>query len=140
MSLKVERVTIVCDKFTGQPKGTYICVLCAFEVKTTCAMINVIRISFNYSYKLKLLKPGFAYVEFETEASVANALKLEGSEFKGRQLKVTPKRVNQPGMGNTARGRGRGRGGSRGRGGRGRGGYRGGFRGRGRGGAHHPYY
>ena len=89
----------------------------------------------------------------QTEDSVENAIKLDGSDFKGRQLKVTRKRVNQPGM--AARG---GRGGApRGRGGRGRGGppgrgggYRGGFRGgRGRGGGYrggrggggyHPYY
>ncbi|OEU14801.1 Pabpn1 Rrm, partial [Fragilariopsis cylindrus CCMP1102] len=57
----VERVTIVCDKYTGKPKG-------------------------------------FAYLEFQTEASVENALKLEGSEFKGRNLKVTAKRVNVAGF------------------------------------------
>lgn len=76
-----------------------------------------------------------------------NALKLDGSDFKGRQLKVTKKRVNQPGMavrgGRGGRGRGvRGRGppgrGFRGRG-RSRGGYRGGYRGGGRGGGYHPY-
>ena len=79
-------------------------------------------------------------------------LKLEGSEFKGRNLKVTAKRVNQPGMGASApRGGGRGfhrgggggfhrggGGGFRGGGGRGRG--RGGFRGGGGRGGHHPYY
>ncbi|GKY97358.1 hypothetical protein MPSEU_000694200 [Mayamaea pseudoterrestris] len=103
----VERVTIVCDKFTGRPKG-------------------------------------FAYLEFDNEAAVENAMKLDNSEFKGRNLKVTPKRVNQPGMGASAmRGGGRGfhRGGGRG------GGFRGGGRGRGRGGfrgggarGYHPYY
>jgi uncharacterized membrane protein YgcG len=86
----------------------------------------------------------------QTEQAVENALKLEGSEFKGRQLKITHKRVNQPGfVGAQAdtgyRGGGRGAGGFRG----GRGGrapYRGGFRGRGRGGyrggggGYHPYY
>lgn len=75
-----------------------------------------------------------------------NALKLDGSTFKNRQLKVTPKRVNDPnfyaqqsgGYGRGGRGgrgfRGRGRGGGRGfrGGGYGRGGGRG-FRGRGRG-------
>ena len=55
----VERVTIVCDKFTGKPKG-------------------------------------FAYLEFQNDAAVENALKLDGSTFKERQLKVTPKRVNDP--------------------------------------------
>ena len=93
---------------------------------------------------------GFAYIEFNNEAAVANAVKLDGSELKGRTLKVTPKRVNIPGF-NRGGGRGRGRGGggrgdsfrggynSGGRGGfvrgsPGRAGYRGGFRGRGGGG------
>ena len=78
-----------------------------------------------------------------------NAIKLDGSTFKERQLKVTPKRVNDPnfyvqhlgGYQGRGRGRGRGRGGGhqgrgRGRGGYGRGGGRG-FRGRGRG--YNPY-
>mmetsp|Transcript_8230 Transcript_8230/g.11098 ORF Transcript_8230/g.11098 Transcript_8230/m.11098 type:complete len:229 (+) Transcript_8230:174-860(+) len=114
----VERVTIVCDRVTGRPKG-------------------------------------FAYLEFQTEAAVENAIKLDGSTFKERQLKVSAKRVNDPnyyaGAGGGAPG-GRGgrgfRGGGRGyrggyRGGRGgRGGFRGGGRG-GRGGyqgGYHPYY
>jgi polyadenylate-binding protein 2 len=134
----VERVTIVCDKLTGRPKG-------------------------------------FAYLEFQNDEAVELAIKLDGSEFKGRQLKglcvpkkrplscvggvahlfclflsplltylltvsyriiVTHKRVNIAGFSQAAGGRGRGRGGFRGRG-RGRG--RGGFRGGGRGG-YHPYY
>ncbi|KAK0644499.1 hypothetical protein B0T16DRAFT_460546 [Cercophora newfieldiana] len=98
----INRVTILLDKFTGQPKG-------------------------------------YAYVEFTEPSLVAQALVLNESVFKGRNIKVTPKRTNIPGM---SRGRGRGgfRGGGRGGyfGGRGggfppRGGYRGGFRGRGRG-------
>ena len=56
---QVERVTIVCDKFTGRSKG-------------------------------------FAYVEFQTEDAVELALKLDGSEFRGRNLQVTHKRVNDP--------------------------------------------
>mmetsp|Transcript_18199 Transcript_18199/g.26945 ORF Transcript_18199/g.26945 Transcript_18199/m.26945 type:complete len:140 (+) Transcript_18199:385-804(+) len=113
----VERVTIVCDKMTGRPKG-------------------------------------FAYIEFGSEEAVENAIKLDGSTFKERQLKVTHKRVNDPnfyyqqaegGRGGRGRGgfrggrggfRGRGRGGFRG-GGRG---YRGGYRGGGGRGGHHPYY
>ncbi|KFA62833.1 hypothetical protein S40285_03795 [Stachybotrys chlorohalonatus IBT 40285] len=95
----INRVTILLDKFTGQPKG-------------------------------------YAYVEFAEPSLVAQALVLNESLFKGRNIKVTPKRTNVPGM---SRGRGRGgfRGGGRGFGGRGgfppRGGYRGGYRGRGRG-------
>ncbi|KAH3766631.1 polyadenylate-binding protein 2 [Pelomyxa schiedti] len=41
---------------------------------------------------------GFAYVEFLEKESVANALALTGSEFKGRQLKVILKRTNIPGF------------------------------------------
>lgn len=94
----INRVTILLDKFTGQPKG-------------------------------------FAYVEFTEPSLVAQALVLNESVFKGRNIKVSPKRTNYPGMS-----RGRGRGGRGGRGGFGRGGmpprggYRGGYRGRGRGG------
>ncbi|PGH19168.1 hypothetical protein AJ80_04248 [Polytolypa hystricis UAMH7299] len=81
---------------------------------------------------------GYAYVEFSEPSLVAQALVLNESVFRGRNLKVVPKRTNLPGM--SARGRGRGafRGAGRGSFGRGgfppRGGYRGGgFRGRGRG-------
>ncbi|KAL4954791.1 hypothetical protein BDW69DRAFT_162448 [Aspergillus filifer] len=90
----INRVTILLDKFTGQPKG-------------------------------------YAYVEFAEPSLVAQALVLNESVFRGRNLKVTPKRTNLPGMGSRGRGRGRGRG--YGRGGFPRGGYRGGYRGRGRG-------
>merc|ERR1719374_380365 len=100
----VERVTILCDKFTGHPKG-------------------------------------FAYVEFAEPDSVNTAQALDESLFKGRQIKVLPKRTNRPGVSTTnrpprgmIRGRGRGRaaafGATRGympRGGRV---YRGGYRGR----------
>lgn len=106
---------------------------------------------------------GFAYLEFQTDVAVNNALKLEGSSFKARTLKVTRKRVNDPnyyfnqmqqgqgqgqgheqsgGRGMTMPPRGRGFGGrGRGFGGRGRGppggdrgGRRGGYRGGFRGG------
>ncbi|KAI3342503.1 RNA-binding domain-containing protein [Ustulina deusta] len=96
----INRVTILLDKFTGQPKG-------------------------------------YAYVEFTEPSLVAQALVLNDTVLKGRNIKVTPKRTNIPGM---SRGRGRGRGGfGRGfHGGRGgylpRGGYRGGYRARGHGG------
>ena len=83
----------------------------------------------------------YAYVEFTEPSLVAQALVLNESVFKGRNIKVTPKRTNIPGM---SRGGGRGgRGGFRGgrgylAGGRGGGGgyrgtYRGGYRGRARG-------
>jgi len=99
----INRVTILLDKHTGQPKG-------------------------------------YAYVEFAEPSMVEHALHMNGSTFHSRELKVTTKRTNLPGMN-----RGRGRGGFRGgrgsqggyRGGYGapyppRGGYRGGYRGRSR--------
>mmetsp|Transcript_5926 Transcript_5926/g.5308 ORF Transcript_5926/g.5308 Transcript_5926/m.5308 type:complete len:205 (+) Transcript_5926:95-709(+) len=75
----INRVTIMCDKFTGHPKG-------------------------------------FAYIEFVDKESVENALKLDESVFKDRQLKVLPKRQNMPISVLRGRGRGRGRGFIRGRG------------------------
>merc|ERR1719323_2261462 len=83
----VQRVTIITDKWTGQPKG-------------------------------------YAYVQFKSPEAVANAVLLDGTEFKGRQLKISAKRTNIFGY-NRARG-------VRGRGGyRGYRGYRGRYRGRG---------
>merc|ERR1711976_889430 len=41
---------------------------------------------------------GFAYVEFADEQSVQNSLLLNGSLFRGRQLKVMQKRTNVPGF------------------------------------------
>jgi len=69
----INRVTILCDKFTG-PKG-------------------------------------YAYVEFADKDSVTNALLLNETLFKGRQLKVSAKRSNVPGLAAGMRGRGMGRGG-----------------------------
>ncbi|KAF4319577.1 hypothetical protein BBO99_00006220 [Phytophthora kernoviae] len=53
----INRVTILCDKFTGQPKG-------------------------------------YAYIEFASRDAVESALLLNDTMFRGRQLKVTPKRQN----------------------------------------------
>ncbi|KAL8284189.1 hypothetical protein RQP46_004938 [Phenoliferia psychrophenolica] len=108
----------------------------------SCGTINRVTILFD-----KYTGPkGYAYVEFAEPSLVANAVLLNESLFRGRLLKVTPKRTNLPGM--SARGgRGGGRGGRGGRG-RGRGDYhfspysrprgRGGYRG-GRGGAPAAY-
>jgi polyadenylate-binding protein 2 len=72
----INRVTILCDKFSGHPKG-------------------------------------FAYVEFGDKDSVQTAQALDDSLFKGRQIKVTPKRTNRPGISTTDRvPRGGGRGAS----------------------------
>ncbi|KAK9894421.1 RNA-binding domain-containing protein [Cystobasidium minutum MCA 4210] len=80
----INRVTILCDKFTGHPKG-------------------------------------YAYVEFAEPELVQNAMLLNETEFKGRAIKVTPKRTNVPSfMLHGSRGRGRGFRGARS-------GYRGGY-------------
>jgi polyadenylate-binding protein 2 len=50
---------------------------------------------------------GYAYIEFAKDSSVSKALELNDSLFKGRQLKVLPKRINMPGYSWAARGRSR---------------------------------
>lgn len=93
----------------------------------SCGTINRVTIVVDkYTHHPK----GFAYIEFAEPALVAQALVLNESTFRGRPLKIVPKRTNLPSF------MLRGRGGMRGRGRGGyypRGGYRGGFRGRGRG-------
>lgn len=117
------------------------------QVFNAAGTINRVTILYN---RFTGLPKGYAYVEYESADSVAKAVELTGTEFKGRVITVVAKRTNLPGFTqpkymNNYRGRGRGgfrggfRGGSRGgfrgnfrgRGGsfRGRGGARGGFRG-----------
>lgn len=98
----------------------------------SCGSINRVTILLD---KFTGTPKGYAYVEFTEPSLVAQALVLNESVFKGRNIKVTPKRTNIPGMSRGGRGRG-GRGRGMPGGGRGympRGGYRGGYRGRGRG-------
>ncbi|XP_076989788.1 embryonic polyadenylate-binding protein 2 [Tamandua tetradactyla] len=72
----VHRVTILCDKFSGHPKG-------------------------------------YAYIEFAAESSARAAMELDESIFRGRVIKVLPKRTNLPGISSTDRGGLRGRPGPR---------------------------
>ncbi|XP_028342759.1 embryonic polyadenylate-binding protein 2 isoform X6 [Physeter macrocephalus] len=74
---EIQRVTILCDKFSGHPKG-------------------------------------YAYIEFATESSAQAAVELDKSVFRGRVLKVLPKRTNLPGISSTDRGGLRGHPGARG--------------------------
>ncbi|NXK48312.1 PABP2 protein, partial [Chauna torquata] len=69
---QINRVTILCDKFSGHPKG-------------------------------------YAYIEFEEKSSVKAAVELDESLFRGRVIKVLPKRTNMPGISSTDRGGRRGR-------------------------------
>ncbi|GKT60482.1 polyadenylate-binding protein 2 [Colletotrichum tofieldiae] len=128
----INRVTILLDKFTGQPKG-YVMPLPPPPPRARGYLSAGKQANMFLHFR-------YAYVEFTEPSLVAQALVLNESVFKGRNIKVVPKRTNVPGMS-----RGRGRGGIRGgRGGFGRGGfpprggYRGGYRGRGRGG-YTPY-
>lgn len=105
------------------------------QLFSECGTINRITILTN---RLTGTPLGYGFIEFESAESIPKALENDQTLFKGRPIKVTPKRTNLPGFGSRGRcrggfvGRGRGRGGFGGRG-RGRGGPRGrgGFRGRG---------
>merc|ERR1719157_296594 len=61
----------------------------------SCGAVNRITILVN---KFDGHPKGFAYIEFADEQSVQNSLLLNGSLFRGRQLKVTVKRTNVPGF------------------------------------------
>jgi len=62
----INRVTILCNKIDGHPKG-------------------------------------FAYLEFGAKEFVETALAMNETLFRGRQIKVLPKRTNRPGMCQTNR-------------------------------------
>ncbi|XP_008564091.1 PREDICTED: embryonic polyadenylate-binding protein 2 [Galeopterus variegatus] len=64
---EIHRVTILCDKFSGHPKG-------------------------------------YAYIEFASESSAQAAVEMDESVFRGRVIKVLPKRTNFPGISSTDRG------------------------------------
>ncbi|OCT57382.1 embryonic polyadenylate-binding protein 2-A isoform X1 [Xenopus laevis] len=68
----INRITILCDKFSGHPKG-------------------------------------YAYIEFAERNSVDAAVTMDETVFRGRTIKVLPKRTNMPGISTTDRGGFRGR-------------------------------
>merc|ERR1719188_1835281 len=69
----------------------------------SCGQINRITILVD---KYTGSPKGFAYIEFADEQSVQNSLLLNGSLFRGRQLKVVQKRTNIPGF---MKGKGKGK-------------------------------
>jgi len=72
-----------------------------------CGIINRITILVD---KFSGSPKGFAYVEFGDEHNVYNALLLNDSLFRARQLKVIQKRTNVPGMGKDKGEKGKGKG------------------------------
>ncbi|CAJ0949582.1 unnamed protein product [Ranitomeya imitator] len=110
----VNRVTILCDKFTGHPKGS----LAVFASRTVTAGRKV---KAEHSGSAFTLRPAvtecgkqtardltdtrmFAYIEFSDKESVRTSMALDESLFRGRQIKVVPKRTNRPGISTTDRG------------------------------------
>ena len=65
----------------------------------------VVRVTINYD-KHSGAPKGYAYIEFAEKTGAINAVALDESLFKGRQLKVLSKRTNLPGISHT-RGRSR---------------------------------
>lgn len=60
-----------------------------------CGAIERVTIPLDkYSHQPK----GFAYIEFADASNVAKAQALNDSVFKGRKLKIIPKRTNIPGL------------------------------------------
>ncbi|KAF1764324.1 hypothetical protein GCK72_004271 [Caenorhabditis remanei] len=51
--------------------------------------------------KVTKKQKNYAYIEFESSASVENAIVMNGSIFRDRKIVVTSKRTNKPGMGAT---------------------------------------
>ncbi|KAH3661363.1 hypothetical protein OGAPHI_006770 [Ogataea philodendri] len=90
------------------------------ELLDDCGVINRITILYN---KHSGMPRGYAFVEFETHEAVQKAIQMNGNEFLGRALTITPKRTNFPGM--AKRGGRPSTGPRRGRPGRGGGVYRG---------------
>ncbi|NWR52477.1 PABP2 protein, partial [Regulus satrapa] len=89
---QINRVTILCDKFSGHPKGS---VLCAGRAGGLQGVLRALLTPFPHSY---------AYIEFEEQSSVKAAVELDESVFRGRVIKVLPKRTNMPGISSTDRG------------------------------------
>ncbi|XP_038004546.1 embryonic polyadenylate-binding protein 2 isoform X3 [Motacilla alba alba] len=89
---QINRVTILCDKFSGHPKGS---VLCAGCPRGSAGCPRGSAHTFPHSY---------AYIEFEEQSSVKAAVELDESIFRGRVIKVLPKRTNMPGISSTDRG------------------------------------
>ncbi|CAN8187142.1 unnamed protein product [Coccothraustes coccothraustes] len=90
---QINRVTILCDKFSGHPKGSVQCAGRAGGLQGVPGCPSAHTIAHSY-----------AYIEFEEQSSVKAAVELDESVFRGRVIKVLPKRTNMPGISSTDRG------------------------------------
>ncbi|XP_028342756.1 embryonic polyadenylate-binding protein 2 isoform X3 [Physeter macrocephalus] len=106
---EIQRVTILCDKFSGHPKGS----VGASERGRVPGGRGRLCVGERGPH-LPLPCPSYAYIEFATESSAQAAVELDKSVFRGRVLKVLPKRTNLPGISSTDRGGLRGHPGARG--------------------------
>ena len=80
--------------------------LYTFLIENKCNHINRVTILSNSNGTPK----GFAYAEFESIDYIDSALELTGLRLNERDIKVSVKRTNVPGMGRGGRSRSRGRG------------------------------
>lgn len=65
------------------------------EIFKECGGIERVTIPID---KFSMQSKGYAYIEFSDPTSVFKAQSLNDKAFKGRKLKVLPKRTNIPGM------------------------------------------
>ncbi|XP_056464285.1 embryonic polyadenylate-binding protein 2 isoform X1 [Gadus macrocephalus] len=119
----VNRVTILCDRFSGHPKGWVYPLPSHHLPLPSSTLTTPVQASTTHNHLTlvaNLSLPGtpvcFAYIEFSDRDSVQSAIGLDETLFRGRVLKVMPKRTNMPGISTTDRGGPRGGGRSRGRG------------------------
>lgn len=84
---EINRVTILCDKFSGHPKGSVVCAGIGVLKVLPCAPQPLGAVGCPGT----LLTPSprrYAYIEFEEKSSVKTALELDKSVFRGRVIKV----------------------------------------------------
>lgn len=74
---QINRVTILCDKFSGHPKGSVQCAGGAGGLQGVPGALLT-----------PLPTHSYAYIEFEEQSSVKAAVELDESVFRGRVIKV----------------------------------------------------
>lgn len=78
---EIHRVTILCDKFSGHPKGS-VGALAGWAVWVGLAPHSWLHRS------PPLSSSSYAYIEFASKSSVQAAVRLDESTFRGRVIKV----------------------------------------------------